>query len=141
MRVAIVSSEYPGPDLIYGDTFVHSRVKLYKEYCEVMVVGYHADLAQNRIFEFEGVSAYITSDLATFTRKLTEFDPDILAIHFINHNQVLELQSFQKPLVIFIHGYEALSWKRRLMNYRTPGDLRYLWHSMVCPESQIWITS
>lgn len=137
MRVAIVSSEYPGPDLIYGDTFVHSRVRLYKEYCEVMVVGYHADLTHDRIFEFEGVNAYITSDLTTFIQKLREFDPDVLAVHFINYKQIRELQSLRKPLIIFVHGYEALSWKRRLMNYRTLGDLRYFLPYFLSNRKQI----
>jgi len=126
MRIIVVSADYPGPDLIYGDQFVHARVKQYVSYCEVKVLGYNASLQEDRIFVYEGVDVQITSNLDLFKARVCEFDPDVIAGHFIPEDLIPTLLSLRKPLVIFVHGYEALSWKRRLMNYRTPGDLRYL---------------
>jgi N-acetyl sugar amidotransferase len=126
MRIIVVSSDYPGPDLIYGDQFVHARVKRYKKYCDAKVFGYNAGLTTDRVFEYEGVSAYITSNIELFKTKVNEFDPDLIACHFVQQDLIETLLSIKKPIAVFVHGYEALSWKRRLMNYRAPGDLRYL---------------
>lgn len=126
MKLAVVSNDYPGPDLLYGDTFVHSRVKGYKASCEVAVIGFNSNLRQDRVFEYEGISVWITRDQSFFEQKIREYNPDAIVAHLIQHSIANLLLSFHKPLVIFIHGFEALSWKRRLMNYTKPGDLPYL---------------
>lgn len=135
MKVAVISSDYPGPDLIYGDTFVHSRAKEYKTYCQVRVMGFNSTLTQDRIFEYEGLNVHITGLLETFCANVRAYNPDVIAVHLVQRLLISPLLSFQKPLFIFIHGYEALSWKRRLMNYRRPGDLPYLW-SYIRSNSQ-----
>lgn len=127
MKVVIFSKDYPGPDLLYGDTFVHARVKKYKAYCDVQVLGFNTSLNQDRIFEYEGVNVHITNNLGGLSKNINEYNPDLISVHLLEHFLIPLLLSFKKPLIIFIHGYEALSWARRLMNYRTPGDLQYLW--------------
>lgn len=127
MRLIVISNDYPGPDLIYGDTFVHTRVKQYQAYCEVLVLGYNPSLTRDRIFEYEGVNVHITNGVEIFNENIKDFEPDAIAVHLIQHFLISLPLLFQKPLLVFIHGYEALSWRRRLMNYTTLGDLRYLW--------------
>lgn len=127
MKLAVVSNDYPGPDLLYGDTFVHSRVKCYQASCDVVVIGYNPHLLKDRVFEYEGISVWITRDQSFFEQKIKEYNPDAIVAHLIQHTIANLLLSFHKPLVIFIHGFEALSWKRRLMNYTKVGDVPYLW--------------
>ncbi len=59
MKLLVVSAEYPGPDLIYGDTFVHARVKQYQQFFQVSVLGYNPELVKDRILEYEGVTVQV----------------------------------------------------------------------------------
>lgn len=127
IRLLVISADYPGPDLLYGDTFVHSRVKRYQSSCDVAVIGFNPHVVKDRIFEYEGISVCITRDQSVFEQKVIEYNPDVIAAHLIQHTIANVVLSFQKPFVIFVHGFEALSWKRRLMNYTKIGDLPYLW--------------
>lgn len=126
MKILVISSDYPGPDFIYGDVFVHTRLKQYLAYAEVAVVGYNAVVRSDRNFIYEGISVCISNNIHTFYNKIKNFNPDVIAAHLINHIYIDYLITTQKPLVIFVHGYEATSWKRRLMNYNSLGAIRYL---------------
>ncbi|MBA4054337.1 MAG: hypothetical protein C0490_06470 [Marivirga sp.] len=137
MKIAVIASDYPGPDLIYGDTFVHARAKQYRSNCQVKGFGYNPSRTKDRIFEYEGVNVHVTGILETFCESIREFNPDIITVHLLQRVLIYHLLSFQKPLFIFVHGYEALSWKRRLMNYTTPGDLRYLWAYFLLNRQQL----
>ncbi len=137
MRVAVISAAYPGPDLIYGDTFVHARNRQYQSYCEVRVFGYNSSLVKDRIFELDGVNVHVSHLLDSFKSSVREFNPDVIAVHLLECFLIPSLLSFQKPLIIFLHGYEALSWKRRLMNYRAPGDFAYLWPYIRANRTQL----
>jgi N-acetyl sugar amidotransferase len=127
MKIVIISADYPGPDNIYGDVFVHTRIKEYQKYAEVEVIGFNSYLTESRVYEYDGVPVFKTSNLETFYLKVKAAHPDILAGHLIQYHYLDFLLSLSKPMVIFFHGYEVLSWKRRLMNYDTLGSLRYLW--------------
>jgi glycosyltransferase involved in cell wall biosynthesis len=127
MRLLVISDNYPGPDLIYGDVFVHARVQAYQQSATVMVSGCDPTLPVERKFEYEGVPVHITLTETNFREVIQSFNPDVIAVHFITpiHLEVL-LQS-GKPLVIFCHGLDVTSWRRRLMNYNGLGAIPYLW--------------
>lgn len=137
MRIAVISSDYTGPDLLYGDTFVHTRVKHYMSYCDVSVFGFNSSLLKDRVFEYEGVSVCVTNNLTNFSSIVSAYNPDVIAVHLLQQPLIDTLVSFNKPVFVFVHGYEALSWKRRLMNYTTIGDLRYLWPFFLSNRKQL----
>lgn len=126
MKVLVITSSYPGPDLFYSDGFVHARVKSYQKYHMVKVIGVDTKLKSDRVYTHEGIGVHISADLKTFNVNLNSYDTDLIAIHFIHYSLIPLLLQVKKPIVVFSHGFEILSWKRRIMNYSKLTDLRYL---------------
>lgn len=126
MKVAVISSDYPSPEFIYGDVFVHTRLKQYAKLIEVKVIGYNMNLITNREYEYEGISVFITNSLSQFSDAIRTFNPAVVVGHFIQYTFIDLLIELRKPLVVFVHGYDALSWRRRMMNYTWLSDYRYL---------------
>ncbi|HQQ96895.1 MAG TPA: glycosyltransferase family 4 protein [Cyclobacteriaceae bacterium] len=127
MKLLVISDNYPGPDLIYGDVFVHARVLAYQRSVEVMVSGCDPGLATARNFDYEGVRTHITSSVKDFRDVVRLFNPDVIAVHFITPLHLPVLLETEKPMVVFCHGLDVTSWRRRLMNYNGLGALPYLW--------------
>lgn len=126
MKIVVISADYPSPDYIYGDVFVHTRSKEYLKQAEVVVIGYNSGLLQERKFVYEGIPVCILNDLEKFYKEIQLAKPHIIVGHLIQYSYIDFLIGLHKPLVIFIHGYEATSWKRRLMNFNSLGAFRYL---------------
>ena len=127
MKALVVSADYPSPEFIYGDVFVHTRLKQYKlNGIEVAVIGYNEALFVDRNFFYEGIPVQIVNDIERFYDLTKAYNPDVIIGHLIRHLYIDFFISLEKPLVIFIHGFEATSWKRRLMNYNSVGAIRYL---------------
>ncbi len=127
MKLLVISDNYPGPDLIYGDVFVHARVLAYQRSVEVLVSGCDPGLEAARIFEYDGVRMHITRSATDFSEVVRGFNPDVIAVHFITPLHLPVLLESGKPLVVFCHGLDVTSWRRRLMNYNGLGALPYLW--------------
>jgi N-acetyl sugar amidotransferase len=126
MKILIISVDYPGPNNHYGDVFVHTRAKQYKKVAEVLVVGFRREFKPEHFYCYEGIEVYQTSDIKKFEEKIRLFDPTIICAHLVHRDYLEVLLKVNKPLAIFFHGFEVLSWRRRLMNYDTIGSLRYL---------------
>ncbi|MBS1506738.1 MAG: N-acetyl sugar amidotransferase [Bacteroidetes bacterium] len=126
MKLLVISDDYPRPDLIYGDVFVHTRVLEYAKMHTVTVAGYRPGLSQEYDFVLDGIPVVISNSFENFKTIILSFDPDVIIAHFINSAYMEFLLDTKKPLITFIHGYEATSWRRRLMNYKSPGAWRYL---------------
>jgi N-acetyl sugar amidotransferase len=124
--IAIISSNYPSHDSIYGDVFVHTRAKYYAQYYHVIVLGYLPQEGATIAYEYDGISVKKTHSLEELRRWLSSDGIMMIAVHFMEHAYIDLLVNLGKPLAVFIHGYEALSWRRRLMNYNAPGALPYL---------------
>jgi N-acetyl sugar amidotransferase len=124
MNLIVISSDYPSREFLYGDVFVHTRLKQYNTQFNVRVIGFKA--GGKRRYIYEGIDVHITADLPTFYDEIIKSKPDVIAAHLIAGVYIDFLIKLKIPLVIFVHGYEALSWKHRLLNYKTIGDLRYL---------------
>lgn len=126
MKIIVISSAYPSADNVYGDVFVHTRLKQYRSFADVSVVGYNNFLTTDRDFVYEGIPAMITSSLEKFYQHIRNVDADLIIGHFIQDVYIDFLISLKKPMIIFVHGFEVLSWRRRMMNYTKLGDFRYL---------------
>jgi N-acetyl sugar amidotransferase len=137
MKVVVISSDYPSPEFLYGDVFVHTRLKEYAKLIDVKVIGYNQTLSATREFEYEGISVFITNILSQFSESIKAFNPDVIVGHFIQYTFIDLLIDLQKPLIVFVHGYDALSWKRRLMNYASLSDSRYLWSYLRSNQKQL----
>lgn len=126
MKAVVISTHYPNYDYIYGDVFVHTRLKQYKFFFEVVVVGYNQTLVNDRQYEYESIQVTIVNKLDRFFYLLEKEKPDVIIGHLVQYVYIDFLLQLKKPLVFFFHGFEITSWKRRMMNYTSIGDIRYL---------------
>lgn len=126
IKLLIISPNYPSQDNLYGDVFVHSRAKEYLHTFDVTVGSFNPNNGDSRVYNYEGIEVFITSSVIEFKRRAEEIKPDIIAVHLIQHELMNFLLQFRRPTVVFMHGYEALSWRRRLFNFDGLGALPYL---------------
>lgn len=112
----IISNNYPREDKIYRNGFVHSRVRSYKQ--NGVAVDVFAVNNEEMCYTYEGVEVRSgsTRTLLTF---LKEKQYDTIMIHFINSKIIKALMEVPNlpNCVIFFHGVDAYSWKRRVFTY------------------------
>lgn len=117
-RVLIIDSNYPNENNLYGDVFVHARARYYKEKFEIQVLGWDA-LKDTFEFTYEEILAKSFSNKEHLAESVIQYKPDIVLIHFV---EGWMLNGFIKkincPVLIWVHGIEALGWYRRLFNYK-----------------------
>jgi len=137
MKIVVISADYPAPDNVYGDVFVHTRLKQYQQHAQVNVIGFNAHLQTDREYAYDGIDVLVTKDLEKFCNRIISAEPDVLIGHLIQGVYADFLLRLNIPLIVFVHGYEALSWRRRMMNYRSLGDIRYLVPYMLENRKQL----
>ncbi len=114
MKILIIDNDYPNEENLYGDVFVHQRVKEYKSSHECLVLS----LTAENDFVYEGVSVKTCRNSGHANELISGYVPDIILIHFVLRNIINEIIPFHNiPYLIWVHGYEALGWYRRLFNY------------------------
>lgn len=126
IRLMIISPNYPSQDNLYGDVFVHSRAKEYLHSFDVTVGSFNPNNGESRDYNYEGIEVFTTSSIIAFKKRTEEINPDIIAVHLIQHELMNFLIQYGLPTIVFVHGYEALSWRRRLFNFDGLGALPYL---------------
>lgn len=90
------------------------------------MLGCQKDIGNDREFFDGGTPVNIVELPETFFQKLKNWNADIIAVHLVSQALLPFLLQLKKPMVFFVHGYEVLSWRRRMMNYTKPGDFPYL---------------
>lgn len=115
MKILILNENYPNPENIIGDQFVHVRAKEYAKNHELRVYSF---FQTPRKFEYEGINIEIFNDQGALRAAIEDFIPDRIIIHFF-HSWMLDeiIKKVKVPVLIWVHGYEALGWYRRLFNY------------------------
>lgn len=124
MRILVLDDNYPSDDNLYGDVFVHVRVKAYMEHGEEVKVLSFADRPDYR---FDGVQVHCAATLEQFQRTIADYSPDVLLVHFFQGWMLRKILLVHRiPTVIWVHGIEALGWYRRLFNFSMSREfLRY----------------
>jgi glycosyltransferase involved in cell wall biosynthesis len=110
MRILIISPSYSeGKKSAYA--FVHAHAKIYQKFGNKVKV--FVPSKDTYTYKFEGINVYKGTN-KTYTPLLKEFDPDIVTIHSprytMNKNplKMLNETSEQAPIIMWIHGIEAL---------------------------------
>lgn len=121
MKILVLSDNYPSKDNIYAGAFVHTRVKEYKKTNEVLVI----DFSKNKeSYKYEGVDVISINNPETIIGCYNDYKPNIIVIHFYNGLLAHFIKQVKIPVLIWVHGTEALGWYRRLFNYNTHYFLR-----------------
>ncbi|MCL2736343.1 MAG: glycosyltransferase [Propionibacteriaceae bacterium] len=123
-RVLLVCSGYPAYKDRYRNGFIHSRVRAYRQFgfpVDVFVIGETRDLSFR---EYEG-QEIISGSERTLSALLATGKYDHVAVHFLTPWPWLALQHFREtiPMTVWIHGYEAQPWWRRMFDYTNPKEL------------------
>jgi glycosyltransferase involved in cell wall biosynthesis len=127
MRLLILDENYPHQENLMGDVFVHVRAKEYAKHHEVKAFSFfHKPFS----LVYEGISLDAYNDVESLVEAIRDYNPDKILIHFYQ-SWMLEkvIKVFNVPVVIWVHGYEALGWYRRLFNYTlySPVLLNYIY--------------
>lgn len=126
-RLLVIANEYPNYGQEYGNGFVHRRVRAYQQSgAEVDVVSY-GKRRRRGIYEYDGVSV-LSGYVAELEGLLAKRSYDSISVHFLNPEMwtVLEpnIELYETPLTVFIHGYEADRWIRRVFDINSSDRLR-----------------
>ena len=113
MKIFIIDDDYPNYDNLYGDVFAHVRVKAYQKKHECIV----GSLKHKASYTYEGVSVKAFTDPESMKNFILEYSPDVVLVHFAL-KPVIDHIILKLPyrFIIWVHGYEALGWYRRLFN-------------------------
>jgi glycosyltransferase involved in cell wall biosynthesis len=117
-NLIILNSNYPSNDNLYGDVFVHSRLKHYNGIFNITVLGYRP-FDDDSSYDYEGISVFNYNTKEKYIEAIKFNKPNIIGIHFVGGWLYDKFLKYNKdiPVVIWIHGEEALGWYRRLYNY------------------------
>jgi glycosyltransferase involved in cell wall biosynthesis len=115
MRLLILDENYPHLNNLMGDVFVHVRAKEYARDHELKVFSF---FHKPGMLEYEGIAIEFFDDIPQLAHAIKKFNPDKILIHFYQ-SWMLEriIKICEKPVIVWVHGYEALGWYRRLFNY------------------------
>src|ERR1700730_1471852 len=113
MKLLILDDGYPSNEVIYGDVFAHVRVKEYAKVHDCLVVSF----LHKADYVYEGIKVNAVSDIESLKNTADNFNPDIILIHFAMRNVIDEfILKNNRKYIIWVHGYEALGWYRRIFN-------------------------
>ncbi len=115
MKLLILDENYPHEGNLMGDVFVHVRAKEYAVKHQVKAFSFFQEPSE---IIYEGISLQRFNDLDLLAAAVQQFSPDRILIHFYQ-SWMLEkiIKTVKVPVIIWVHGYEALGWYRRLFNY------------------------
>jgi glycosyltransferase involved in cell wall biosynthesis len=116
----LIATGYPSYSNPYNLGFIHTRVKEYKFNLDVYVIS-----EKEFDDEFDGVNVYYRKidNIVTATEN-----SDVVLIHFMGYQLLRGLVNKgirNKKIIIWIHGAEALSGRRRFFNLRSEGLLHF----------------
>lgn len=119
MRIVIFDDEYPDGNNLPGDMFAHTRVRLYAGQAQVLVLRRGK---VSRRLRYEGIDIQDYVDSAEALGHHRSFGADIAGVHFAEEPFISEIvPHLERPLIVWVHGIEALAWHTSLYNLR-PSD-------------------
>ena len=118
-KLLVICNAYPSEQALYRNGFIHRRVKAYKEAgLNVEVFYNHEPVQQAYEYEFDGVRVTVGNEGA-LELHVASNDFDGYLIHFAEPQRIRPLQKLnvKKPVIVWVHGFEAEAWYRRWFNF------------------------
>lgn len=126
-KLLVICNAYPSEQALYRNGFIHRRVKAYQEAgLEVEVFYNHEPVRQAYEYEFDGVRVAVGNEGA-LELHVASNDFDGYLIHFAEPQRIRPLQKLKvkKPVIVWVHGFEAEAWYRRWFNFiNTSEDIK-----------------
>lgn len=134
-KYIVVTTAYPSEKNKYANGFIHTRVKEYIKNKLEIVIWVNKDLDEVEQYIYEGVTVNVGKLTAEF---INEKKFDKIICHFIDRKMMRVFDVTKSiPIIIWFHGVECLSWKKRLfeMNKDIVGFLQYI----IANELQLFL--
>lgn len=130
MGYILITNQYPKEADLYKNAFIHRRIKnyyLYRPYLNLKVFVINPNKVKKNEYMFDGVLVQEGNE-KMLKETIMKENPDKLLLHFINRQMmdVINQVNYKKPVLIWIHGAEALGWYRRLFNFNLRGFYKYV---------------
>lgn len=126
-KLLVICNAYPSEQALYRNGFIHRRVKAYKKAgLDVEVFYNHEPVQQAYEYEFDGVRVTVGNEGA-LELHVASNDFDGYLIHFAEPQRIRPLQKLnvKKPVIVWVHGFEAEAWYRRWFNFiNTSEDIK-----------------
>ncbi|MCL6712230.1 glycosyltransferase [Pseudomonas sp. R2.Fl] len=124
-RVLMVVNGYPSTAGLYRNAFVHRRVRSYRERGVAVDVVWVKEGMPSRTYEFDGICVNTCSHDA-LAKALEHTQYSAIAVHFLDRMIWSSIARAAKETrtVVWLHGSDIQSWKRRDFNYRTDEERR-----------------
>ena len=116
MKLLILNQNYPHCENIVGDVFVHVRAKAYAAHHDVKVFCWYGEPFDKK---YEGIPLQRFASEESLIKAIKAYNADRILIHFYQ-SWMLErlIKVTDIPIIVWIHGFEALGWYRRLFNFK-----------------------
>ena len=119
MKLLVLIDDYPSENNLYSNMFAHVRVKGYIKNGNEVQIAITSNYNAVSNYSFEGVKVLGSAKINEIKELIKSYKPDAILVHFAIGRiiKTVLLENSKIPTVIWVHGYEALSWKRRLFNF------------------------
>lgn len=130
-KYLVVAPGYPSENNKYNNGFVHSRVVQYKKNSMDVDV-FSVTTGKIHKYTYEGVSVYegCPKEFANFIK---ENKYDKILVHFGYKKILRPIVKYcpNTPLIIWVHGAEALGWYRRLFAFNIKKPYRFFGYIII----------
>ena len=119
MKLLVLIDDYPSETNLYSNMFAHVRVKGYMSRGANVKVAITSKYMKVPNYTFEGVEVLGSAKINEIKKLISDYQPDAILVHFALGRiiQSILLKNTSIPTIIWVHGYEALGWYRRLFNF------------------------
>lgn len=132
MKVLVLTQQYPSENDLYKNMFVHNRLKKYMSM--ESSPDFKVFVLNGRKKEYKYDSVNVQSGNESMLKRIIENDDfDRIIVHFLTFRMVPVLLKYAQNIkkIVWVHGYEAISWKRRLFNNTSPKFVKYVLGNIV----------
>lgn len=123
-RTLVISANYPNYNNYYQYAFVHRRVKGYKEHGLKVDTFRYRQSESIKFYEFENINV-VSGGPDALNTILKYGNYSNIAVHALDPLQWQVISKFldKTKIIIWLHGAEIQSWKRRMCNYLNDVDI------------------
>ena len=121
MSILLITNGYPKDDNLYNNAFIHRRTINYlRESPAMNLTVFVLSISATKInyYEFDSINV-IEGNQNHLDHLIKEQSIKKILIHFLNIPMMKIIQdiNYSIPVIIWVHGVEALGWYRRLFNF------------------------